>query len=163
MVFLRLHEYLKSKNVIDASTPFGRYFRAWNTRMLLIATLPIVATISMLSYGKHVLVRETGNAMKEVHHKETLDELFESLKREGVFEKALDIDIDCSDRDRMARLKQTMTDLQKVKRFLAIERKYIDPDMVESKLERVLGSAEEKTRLMDSKAYYHDKTAMNKF
>jgi hypothetical protein len=46
-----------------------------------------------------------------------LDQLFSSLRSEGVFEKVLDIDVDCSDRDRMARIKQSMTDLQKMKRY----------------------------------------------
>ncbi len=164
MVFSRLYASARLKNLINDSTPLGKHFKLWNSRMLIVAALPIIATISMLLYGRYVLVRETDQAMKEVHHKETLDELFESLKTDGVFLKPLDIDVDCSERDRMARLKQTMTDLQKIKRFLAIERKYIDPDMVESKLERVnVLSAEDRKRLKDSKAYYQDKTAMNKF
>lgn len=150
----------------DSSPPFAKYFRVWNYRMILIASVPVAIAISMIIYGRHVLVRETTSALHQNHHKESLDQLFLSLKSQGTFEKVLDVDVDvdCSDRDRTARIKQVMTDIQKIKRFLAIERKYIDPDMVESKIDRLQDLSDDEKRLRrDSKAYRDDPTAMNKF
>ena len=165
-LFDRMYGFARRKGIMNDSSasPFAKYFRVWNSRMILFASVPVAIAISMIIYGRHVLVRETTNALHQNHHKESLDQLFQSLKSEGVFAKVLDIDVDCSDRDRMARIKQAMTDIQKMKRFLAIERKYIDPDMVESKIDRLQGlSDDEKRQRRDSKAYRDDPTAMNKF
>jgi hypothetical protein len=71
-IFNNMRNFARSRGIIDINSPFSKYFPVWNYRMAMFASVPVAIAISMIVYGRQVLVRETTNALIEDHHKESV-------------------------------------------------------------------------------------------
>lgn len=89
--------------------------------------------------------------------------MYEDINSKGGFDRPVKIDTNCISHDRALRLKQVMTDLQKIRRLMMIERRYIDPDWIEKKIYNLKDlDPKEREEIIKSKKYLWDPDASNR-